>query len=67
MFAVSVIESVMTGEAFHAALTSAGIKAVFFFGVGLVIGEIARRVVEENAIAEFANVDAIPPQAAQDT
>jgi hypothetical protein len=65
MFAVSVIESAVIGEPFHAGLTAAGTKALCFFGIGLLVGEIARRVVEENAIAEFAQADAAPPPGTQ--
>ncbi|WP_339911824.1 hypothetical protein [Symmachiella dynata] len=65
MFAVSVIESAVTGEAFHVALIAAGTKAVCFFVIGLFVGEIARRVVEENAVAEFADITA--PSAVQES
>ncbi|TWU06765.1 hypothetical protein CA54_51640 [Symmachiella macrocystis] len=65
MFAVSVIESAVTGEAFHAGLITAGTKAVCFFVIGLLVGEIARRVVEENAVAEFAEIAA--PSAVQES
>ena len=67
MFAVSVIESVVTGDTFHAGLTAAGMKALWFFGIGLFVGEIARRVVEENAIAEFANAEPESSPTTQDS
>lgn len=65
IFAVSVIESAVLGDAFHSGLIAAGTKAVCFFVIGLFVGEIARRVVEENAVAEFA--DTTTPSAVQES
>ncbi len=65
LFAVSVIESAVIGEAFYSGLIAAGTKAACFFVIGLFVGEIARRVVEENAVAEFADTTA--PSAVQES
>lgn len=56
-FAVGVIEALVAGDAFTTGLTSAGVKAICSYGIGLFVGHIAQRIVEENAAAEFGLED----------
>jgi len=55
-FTVAVIEAIVLGQSFQDGLVAAGTRAAWFFGIGLIVGEICRRVVEENAAAEFASL-----------
>ncbi len=63
-FIVSIIESVFNGDSFQSGLINGGIKAVWFLGIGFVVGEIARRMIEENAALEFGLKEFKPPGAA---
>jgi hypothetical protein len=46
-FATAVIQGLATGAAFEPALKHALSALALFFGLGLVVGELARRIVED--------------------
>ena len=52
-FATVSIRGVITGTEFEGTLKSALIAAAVFYGLGLVVGELARRVIEDNVRSEF--------------
>lgn len=54
-FAASTAEALGTGVDLGSALTTALWRLALFYGLGWVCGELARRLVEEDAQQEFAN------------
>lgn len=46
----------MAGTDFEGTVQSALIVMATFFGLGLVLGDLARRIVEESVIAELARL-----------
>lgn len=46
-FATAVIQGLMTGAAFELALKHALLALAVFFALGLAVGELARRIVED--------------------
>ena len=52
-FATVSVRGVITGAEFEGTLKSALFAAVVFYGLGLVVGELARRVIEDNVRSEF--------------
>lgn len=65
-FAVTLADALFSSRAFYPSLSSALIKAVLFYGIGFVVGELARRIIEENAEAEFKLSDEVAGQSAAD-
>ncbi len=55
-FAVAELRGVMLGGDFPAATKIAFLAGLLFFLLGLVIGELARRLAEESARYEFAKL-----------
>ena len=54
-FATESVRGIISHSDFIGATQSALLAAVIFFGLGLVLGEIATRLVEESARASFEN------------
>ena len=52
------VRGILTGADFEGALKAALIAATIFYGFGLLLGELARRVIEENVARELAMLDA---------
>ena len=52
-FATESVRGIVTHADFIGATQSALLAAVLFFGLGLVLGEVATRLVEESARASF--------------
>ena len=52
-FGVAVMRGLLSGADFQGSLQSALLAAAVFYGFGLVCGDLARRLVEEAATAEF--------------
>ncbi|MEZ6045990.1 MAG: hypothetical protein R3C11_10510 [Planctomycetaceae bacterium] len=52
-FAASNLQAALTGSDVSGALQTALIVAAFFFLAGLIIGDLSRRVVEENVEKEL--------------
>ncbi|WP_339731252.1 hypothetical protein [uncultured Gimesia sp.] len=52
-FATESVRGIISHSDFFGATQSALIAAVIFFGLGLVLGEVATRLVEESARASF--------------
>jgi len=59
-FTAVVIDSLISGMAFRDGIGSAMSTGAIAFGLGLIVGELARRIIEENAEAEFDLKDAPP-------
>jgi hypothetical protein len=53
-FATALVRGAICGAEFEATLQTALVALAAFYGLGLVFGELARRVTEEAAQAEFA-------------
>lgn len=61
-FATVALRGVLDGSEFQAALTLAIKVAVIFFGIGLIIGELARRLTEDMVTAKIRKIiDDITP------
>jgi hypothetical protein len=56
-FATMSVRGILTGADFEGALKAALIAAGLFYGLGLLLGELARRVIEENVANELASLD----------
>lgn len=52
-FATAAVQGAFTGAAFEPGLKFALAAAALFYGLGLVCGELARRIVIESVAAEF--------------
>ena len=57
-FATMALRGVLDRSDFQATLEAALLLAAVFYGLGLFLGELARRVVEENVQAGFARLQA---------
>lgn len=57
-FATASVRGLISGAEFQGTLQGALIVLAVFYGLGLVLGDLARRVVEENAQAEFTRLTA---------
>lgn len=57
-FATASLRGLMYGAEFQSTLEQALVALAGFYGLGLICGDLARRVVEENAQAEFTRSDA---------
>ena len=60
-FATAAVRGLITGSDFQGTIQAALVATAVFFGLGLVLGELARRVVQENAEAEFARMNPQTP------
>ena len=56
-FATMSVRGILTAADFEGALKAALIAAAGFYGLGLVVGELARRVIEENVAKELAYLE----------
>jgi len=56
-FATASLRGLIGGIDFSDALTTALAAAALFYGLGLIIGELTRRVIEEHVQAEFDRLD----------
>ncbi len=61
VFAAAVIEALVKGDEFATGIINGGLAAACGFGIGLIVGEIARRIIEENAAAEFGLNEIVAP------
>lgn len=52
-FATVTTEAVISGEAFQPGVKAALTALALSYAIGLVVGDLARRVIEENAAVEF--------------
>ena len=52
-FATASLRGLIGGTDFSGGLKTALVAAALFYGLGLIVGEMARRVVEEHVQAEF--------------
>ena len=57
-FATAALRGLISGAAFQGSLQAALVAMAAFYGLGLVLGELARRVVEEQVTAEWARLTA---------
>jgi hypothetical protein len=57
-FATVSFRGMLTSIDFEGSLKAALIAAAGFYGLGLVLGELARRVVEESVASELSNLEA---------
>ena len=55
-FATVALEGALTGTDFEGSLRAALLAGVVFFVLGLICGELARRVVEEQVAAELEQI-----------
>ena len=55
-FAAASLRGLTCGAAFGATIQTALVAMAIFYGLGLVLGELARRVVEEHVTAEWARL-----------
>ncbi len=60
-FATAAVRGLIAGADFQGTIQAALVATAVFFGLGFVFGELARRVVEENAEAEFARLNSQTP------
>jgi len=56
-FATASLRGLIAGVDFSDALKTALVAAALFYGLGLIVGELARRVIEEHVQAEFDRLD----------
>lgn len=56
-FATSLIRGLLVGSDFRATLQAGLFAAAAFYGLGLLLGELARRLVEEHVVAQLAHLD----------
>ena len=66
-FATAAIQGLMSGADFQESVPGALVVLVVFYCVGWILGELARRLVEENAVAEVAALTPQRAEAAPDT
>ena len=57
-FATAAAQGVVSGAPFDPTLKTALVVVPVFYALGWILGELARRVVEENVQAEFARIKA---------
>jgi hypothetical protein len=57
-FTAASLRGLISGADFQGTLQTALIAMAVFYGLGLVLGELARRVVEEHVVAEWARLTA---------
>ncbi len=57
-FAAASLRGLISGAAFQGTLQAALVAMAVFYGLGLVLGDLARRVVEEHVLAEWARLTA---------
>lgn len=65
-FAAATVRGLLEGTDFRGTLTGALMALAVFFGLGLILGELARRLAEETARAEFARMMAHRSEAGDD-
>jgi hypothetical protein len=56
-FATMSVRGIVTGADFEGALKTALLAAAAFYGLGLIVGEMARRVVEESVTKDLASLE----------
>jgi hypothetical protein len=61
-FAVLTIRGLITGADFEGTLKWALAAAALFFPLGLVIGDLARKLAEDNAHSEFSRLQTTPTE-----
>jgi hypothetical protein len=69
-FATAALQALISGSKFFQSTQTALLVLLVFYGLGWILGELARRVVEENVSAELAqaanrSADSDSPTAAQ--
>lgn len=57
-FSVTCLARVIDGQEFEATIQSAFIAGGIFWGLGLILGELARHIIEENVRAELETAKA---------
>jgi len=62
-FAAAIVQGLIDRAEFQGTLQTALLLLAVFFGLGFVVGEIARRVVEEGVQAEFDRLATSPAEA----
>jgi VIT1/CCC1 family predicted Fe2+/Mn2+ transporter len=53
-FATAAIQGLISGAEFFKSVQTALLVLLVFYGLGLILGDLARRVVEESVLAELA-------------